>query len=85
MENSLDAVNAPKLLDIFENLKYDLAIDDFFKENSMVSLFLLSKCNYLKLDKDILNFMRHTKSFLHVAQGLVSYAHEHEKSNFRRS
>jgi EAL domain-containing protein (putative c-di-GMP-specific phosphodiesterase class I) len=76
VENSVEAVNAPKLLDVFKNLKYDFAVDDFLKENSILSIFLLSECQYLKLDKDILSYMLREKSFLHVSRGLVQYAHE---------
>ncbi len=79
VENSHDAVNTPKLLEIFHNLNYNFAVDDFLKENSMLSLFLLKKCNYLKFDKDILKEMKSEKSFLHVVKGLVQYAHELDK------
>ena len=76
VENSHESVNTSKLLSIFENLQYDFAVDDFFKENSMLSLKLLKKCNYLKLDKDTLKEMNSNKSFIHVVEGLVKYSHE---------
>lgn len=76
VENSHESVNTSKLLSIFKNLKYDFAVDDFFKENSMLSLELLKKCNYLKLDKDTLKEMNSNKSFIHVVEGLVKCSHE---------
>ena len=42
----------------------------------MLSLELLKKCNYLKLDKDILNEMNSNRSFVHVVEGLIKYSHE---------
>lgn len=76
VENSVEAVNAPTLLNIFKYLKFDVAVDDFLKENSMLSFFLLSQCQYLKLDKDVLAYIKTDKSFLHVSKGFVTYAHE---------
>ena len=75
VENSVEAVNAPKLLDVFKNLKYDFAVDDFLKENSMLSLFLLSQCQYLKLDKDVISHAKADKNFLHILRGFIAYAH----------
>jgi EAL domain-containing protein (putative c-di-GMP-specific phosphodiesterase class I) len=76
VENSHEVVNTSKLLSIFKNLNYDFAVDDFFKENSMLSLELLKKCNYLKLDKDTLKEMNCNKSFIYVVEGLVKCSHE---------
>ena len=76
VENSQESVDTKKLLSVFENFKYDFAVDDFFKENSMLSLELLKKCDYLKLDKDTLKEMNSNRSFMHVVEGLVKCSHE---------
>jgi len=76
VENSHESVNTAKLLYIFKNLNFDFAVDDFFKENSMLSLELLKKCDYLKLDKDTLKEMNTNKSFIYVVEGLVKCSHE---------
>ncbi len=76
VENSHESVNTTKLLSIFKNLNFDFAVDDFFKENSMLSLELLKKCDYLKLDKDVLKEINSNKSFMYVVEGLVKCSHE---------
>lgn len=79
VENSHESINTNSLLKIFEKLDYDFAIDDFFKENSMLSLELLKNCDYLKLDKDILREMNINKHFFHIVEGLVKFSHAFEK------
>lgn len=79
VENSYEAVNTEKLLEIFYQRNYQFAIDDFFKENSMVSIYLLKKCHVLKFDRMLINELKNTPSFKHVIQGLISFAHENNK------
>lgn len=79
VENSYEAVNTEKLLEIFYQRNYQFAIDDFFKENSMVSVYLLKKCHILKFDRMLINELKITPSFKHVIQGLIQYAHESGK------
>jgi len=79
VENSNMAVNIKKLVEIFEQNEYSFAVDDFFKENSMVSTYLLNKCEYLKLDKDILAELKRNDSFYHIVDGIVKFAHSLNK------
>jgi len=79
VENSNMAVNIKKLVQIFEQYKYTFAVDDFFKENSMVSTYLLNNCEYLKLDKDILSELKRNSSFYHIVDGIVKFAHSLNK------
>lgn len=75
VENSSDAVNTPKLMDIFRSLNFNFAADDFFKEDSKLSLSLLKECDYLKLDIDTLKEMQKDRYFVHIVEGLVKYSH----------
>ena len=75
VENSSDAVNTPKLMDIFRSLNFNFAADDFFKEDSKLSLALLKECDYLKLDIDTLKEMKNDKHFINIVEGLVKYSH----------
>jgi len=79
VENSHEMINTKTLLQIFDKLHYDFAIDDFFKENSMLSIQLLSKCDYLKLDMDVLKEMNNNKSFSSIVEGLVKFSHSLDK------
>jgi len=79
VENSNMAVNIKKLVQIFEQKNYPFAVDDFFKENSMVSTYLLNNCEYLKLDKDILSELKANDSFHHIIDGIVNFAHSLDK------
>ncbi|OHE02881.1 MAG: hypothetical protein A2513_05155 [Sulfurimonas sp. RIFOXYD12_FULL_33_39] len=42
VENSHESINIEKLIEVFSKLKYQFAVDDFFKENSIISLYLLN-------------------------------------------
>ena len=75
VENSHAHINISMLIDIFNKFKFEFAMDDFFKEDSMVSIFLLNKTNYIKLDKDMLTAMKLNKSFIHIINGIVDFAH----------
>lgn len=75
VENSHKSINIQKLIDIFSKLKYQFAVDDFFKENSIISLYLLKECHYLKLDKDILKQLKQDGAFIEVVKGICNYAH----------
>lgn len=79
VENSNMAVNIKKLVQIFEQYEYSFAVDDFFKENSMVSTYLLNNCEYLKLDKDILRELKRNDSFIYIVDGIVKFAHSLNK------
>lgn len=41
----------------------------------MVSIFLLNRTHYIKLDKDMLKAMKLNNSFLHIINGIVDFAH----------
>jgi len=75
VENSHAHINIELLIDIFNKFKFEFAMDDFFKEDSMVSIFLLNKTNYIKLDKDMLKAMKLNRSFIHIINGIVDFAH----------
>lgn len=75
VENSSDAVNTPKLMEIFRSLNFNFAADDFFKEDSKLSLSLLRECDFLKLDIDTLNEMKKDTHFINIVAGLVKYSH----------
>lgn len=79
VENSSKTLNMAKLINVFQNLHFDFAVDDFLKENSMFCLSLLRECNYLKLDIDTLKEMKKDEYFLHVIEGLVTYSHKLKK------
>lgn len=79
IENSHRVVNSAKLLEIFNKCNYKFAIDDFFKESSMVSIFYLNKCDYLKLDYDMLKEVKKNRVFGNIINGIVKYAHESKK------
>ena len=79
VENSSDVVNTPKLMDVFRSLNFNFAADDFFKEDSLLSLSLLRECDYLKLDIDTLYEMKQDEHFLYVIEGLVKYSHALKK------
>lgn len=76
VENSHKSINIERLMEVFDKLKYQFAVDDFFKENSIVSLYLLKKCHYLKLDKDILKQTKLDSAFIEVVKGICNYAHK---------
>jgi len=75
VENSHAHINISMLIDIFNKFKFEFAMDDFFKEDSMVSIFLLNKTNYIKLDKDMLSAIKLNRSFIHIINGIVDFAH----------
>lgn len=75
IENSHTCVNTNRLIHIFKRNDFIFAIDDFFKENSMISISLLNCCDYLKLDKDILSELKRNEAFFHIAEGIVQFAH----------
>jgi len=75
VENSHVHINISMLIDIFNKFKFEFAMDDFFKEDSMVSIFLLNKTNYIKLDKDMLKAVKSNNSFIHIINGIVDFAH----------
>lgn len=75
VENSHAHINISMLIDIFHKFKFEFAMDDFFKEDSMVSIFLLNKTNYIKLDKDMLKAIKLNRSFIHIINGIVDFAH----------
>ncbi len=79
VENSNMAVNVNKLIELFNKYDYKFAVDDFFKENSMVSVSLLNNCEYLKLDKDILSELKRNEFFYHIVDGIVKFAHNADK------
>lgn len=79
VENSHKSVNIERLIEVFSKLKYQFAVDDFFKENSIISLYLLKECHYLKLDKDILKQMKIDSAFIEVVKGISNYAHKISK------
>jgi len=76
VENSHESINIERLIEVFNKLKYQFAVDDFFKENSIISLYLLKKCHYLKLDKDILKQIKKDRAFIEVVKGICNYAHK---------
>lgn len=76
VENSHKSINIQKLIDIFSKLNYQFAVDDFFKENSIISLYLLKECHFLKLDKDILKQLKTDGAFTEVVKGICNYAHK---------
>jgi EAL domain-containing protein (putative c-di-GMP-specific phosphodiesterase class I) len=75
VENSHTSINIQKLIDVFSKLNYQFAVDDFFKENSIISLYLLKECHFLKLDKDILRQLKIDNAFVEVVKGICNYAH----------
>ena len=75
VENSHTQINIEMLIDIFNKYEFEFAMDDFFKEDSMVSIFLLNKTNYIKLDKDMLGAMKNNSAFIHIVNGIVDFAH----------
>ena len=79
VENSQQSVNIELLIDIFRKLDYKYAIDDFFQDNTLLSIFLLNNCDYLKLDMGILKELKANKSFYLIVDGLVSFAHSSGK------
>lgn len=79
VENSHKSINIQKLVEVFSKLKYQFAVDDFFKENSIISLYLLKECHFLKLDKDILKQLKIDSAFIEVVKGICNYAHKIEK------
>lgn len=79
VENSHKNINIQKLIDIFSKLKYQFAVDDFFQENSIISLYLLKNCHYLKLDRDILKQLKIDSAFIEVVKGICKYAHKINK------
>lgn len=76
VENSHESINIERLIEVFNKLKYQFAVDDFFKENSIISLYLLKECHYLKLDKDILKQIKIDSAFAEVVKGICNYAHK---------
>jgi EAL domain-containing protein (putative c-di-GMP-specific phosphodiesterase class I) len=76
VENSSKTLNMTRLINVFKNLHFNFAVDDFLKENSMFCLTLLRGCDYLKLDIDTLKEMKNDEHFLHVIEGLVTYSHK---------
>jgi len=79
VENSHTSINIKLLIDIFNKFEFEFAMDDFFKEDSMISIFLLNHTNYIKLDKDMLTAIKSNYSFVHIINGLVTFAHSHNK------
>ncbi|MCD4758399.1 MAG: EAL domain-containing protein [Arcobacteraceae bacterium] len=79
VENSHVHINISMLIDIFNKFEFEFAMDDFFKEDSMVSIFLLNKTNYIKLDKDILTAVKSNNSFIHIVNGIVDFAHSQKQ------
>lgn len=75
VENSHTHINITLLIDLFNKFNFEFAMDDFFKEDSVVSIFLLNKTNYIKLDKDIINAIKVNKGFIHIVNGIVDFAH----------
>jgi EAL domain-containing protein (putative c-di-GMP-specific phosphodiesterase class I) len=79
VENSFQKINVKKLIEIFRKFKFEFAVDDFFKEDSIFSIFLLNQCDYLKLDKDILYQLKNNEYFFHIVQGLIKFIHSQNK------
>ncbi|MCK9338009.1 MAG: EAL domain-containing protein [Arcobacteraceae bacterium] len=79
VENSHQSVNIELLIDIFRKFDYKFAIDDFFQDNTLLSIFLLNNCDYLKLDMGILKELKANRSFYLIVDGLVNFAHSNDK------
>lgn len=79
VENSYLKINTEKLVEIFKKFNFEFAIDDFLKEDSTVSLFLLSSCDYIKLDKDILYQLKSNQFFHKIVMGIVQFTHSQNK------
>lgn len=79
VENSYQRINVKKLIEIFRKFKFEFAVDDFFKEDSILSLYLLRHCDYLKLDMDILEQLKTNQYFCHIVRGLVEFTHSQKK------
>ena len=79
VENSHQSVNIELLIEIFRKFDYKFAIDDFFQDNTLLSIFLLNNCDYLKLDMGILKELKKNKNFAHIIDGLVRFAHSEGK------
>jgi EAL domain-containing protein (putative c-di-GMP-specific phosphodiesterase class I) len=79
VENSYTKVNIKKLIKLFQEHQYNIAIDSFFKENSVVSMYLLNHSQYVKLDKDILEELRNNSFFYHIVDGIIKFAHNMNK------
>lgn len=79
VENSHSSINVNQLLNIFNKYQLQFAVDDFFKENSMISTYLLNSCNYVKLDKDILKELKRNDRFFHIVDGIIKFAHSLDK------
>lgn len=75
VENSHTHINISMLINIFNKFNFEFAMDDFFKEDSLVSIFLLNKTNYIKLDKDMLTALKSNSAFSHIINGIVDFAH----------
>lgn len=80
VENSYTTLHAKEIFDVFLSQNYTLAVDDFLQENSMLSLYLLKACHVLKLDRDIIQELRHDDAFSNVIQGLITFAHAKGKT-----
>lgn len=79
IENSHQSVNIEKMLELFGRCGIPLAIDDFLKNNSMLSLEVLESCRFLKLDKDILGAIKNNENFYPFIEGLVRYGSQSGK------
>ena len=79
VENSHLSISVKNLVELLKNLNYKFAVDDFFKENSMISVSLLNSCDYLKLDKDILAELKRNDIFFHIVDGIIKFAHNQNK------
>ena len=80
VENSYTTLHAKEIFDVFLSKNLTLAVDDFFQENSMLSLYLLKACHVLKLDRCIIHELRCDSAFSNVVRGLVAFAHAKNKT-----
>jgi len=79
VENSHHSVKIEVLIDVFRKFEFQFAVDDFFQDNTMLSIFLLNKCDYLKLDMGILEEIKKNQNFIHLIEGIIKFAHSENK------
>ena len=79
VENSHRSVKIELLVEIFRKFEFQFAVDDFFQDNTMLSIFLLNNCDYLKLDMGILEEIKKNQNFTLLVEGIIKFAHSENK------
>ncbi len=73
--NNNKNVELKKLVRLF-NSKNSFTVENVFEKSSMISMYYLNECEYIILDKDVLNELKRNKPFFNIIEGIRAFSYD---------